>query len=131
MRLHPLVIDLDSLFQLRFKRFDNFLSSSPSRDQATPPCCRSSVPTTSEKSRMIRRQSLDVICACINGTKSFARRYARQQCTATVQREPVPCTELSRIATAGLCVVRSAGATASTTFTRDPRRAKKPSNRRQ
>ena len=67
-------------------RFDDFLSSSPSQVHATTLSCRSSAPTTSENSRMIRRQSLDFICACTNGTRSFARRYAWQQCTATVQR---------------------------------------------
>ena len=86
VRLHPLVIYLDSLLQLRFNRSDDFLSSCPSRVQATPLSCQSSVPTTSENSRVIRRQSLDFNCVCTNGTRSFAWRYARQQCTATAQR---------------------------------------------
>ena len=46
----------------------NFLSSSPSRVQATPLSCRSSVPKTSENARMVRRQFLDFNCACIKGT---------------------------------------------------------------
>ena len=64
MRLHPLASSFGSVALM------NFFSSTPKQIQATPLSCRSSVPTTSENSSMIRRQSLDFNRACVNGTKN-------------------------------------------------------------